>query len=114
MSQMGPKPGFETRNFAYLSKKFTEWDIDFDDVIIVSSFNRVGFQMCPSKIECEKALEDILGAQVIAMSILAAGYLKLPEAVDYIDELPNISGVVVGVSKEKHARETFRLLRKRF
>jgi hypothetical protein len=106
------QPGFETRNFAYLVRKFKDWDIDFREIMITTSFNRAGFQMNPSRIECEKALAEIGESSIIAMSILAAGYLKLPEAVNYIEGLPNLSGVVVGVSKERHARETFALLRR--
>jgi hypothetical protein len=37
---------------------------------------------------------------------LAAGYLMLEEAVDYIACLPNIKGVAIFASKEKHAVET--------
>jgi len=107
------QPGFETRNFAYLVRKFKEWDIDFRKVAIVTAFNRVGFQMNPSKIECEKALSTIPESNVTAMSILAAGYLKPPEAIDYIRTRPNLKGVVVGVSKEQHARKTFELLKER-
>ena len=107
------QPGFETRNFAYLVRKFKEWDIDFRKIAIVTAFNRVGFQMNPSKIECEKALGTIPESKVTAMSILAAGYLKPPEAIDYIRTLPNLKGVVIGVSKEQHARETFGLFKER-
>jgi len=109
----GIKPGFETRNFAYLVNKFKDWNIDFRDVVIATPFNAVGFQMNPSKEECEKALVDVEAPNIIAMSILAAGYLKLPEAIDYIKTLPNLNGLVVGVSREHHARETFKLLRER-
>lgn len=114
LSHRGVKPGFETRNFAYLVDKFKEWGIDFSEIELVSSFNKVGFQMNPSKLECEKALNQIPECDVVAMSILAAGYLSLPEAVQYIETLPNLKGVVVGVSKEKQASETFSLLRKKF
>jgi hypothetical protein len=110
MEKSGIRPGFETRNFAYLAGKFSEWNIDSSKVTLVSSFNKVGFQMGPSKIECEKALERVDGAEVIAMSILAAGYLKPADAIEYLASLQGISGVVVGVSKEHHATETFRLL----
>jgi hypothetical protein len=110
MLKKGMKPGFETRNFAYLVNKFREWGIDFKNVIIATPFNAVGFQMNPSREECEKALVDVGASSVIAMSILAAGYLKPPEAIDYIKNLPNLKGVVVGVSKEYHAHETFKLL----
>jgi hypothetical protein len=113
MEGMGIKPGFETRNFAFLVKKFIEWNIDFGNIVIASPFNKMGFQMNPSREECEKALAEITGSTVIAMSVLAAGYLKLPDVVEYVEGLNNISGVVVGVSKEKHANETFRVLKKK-
>lgn len=77
------------------------------------SAREVGFQMNPSKEECEKVLVDFPEPTVIAISILAAGYLSPLEAIDYIGTLPNVRGIVVGVSKEKHAYETFRLLRER-
>jgi len=112
MHQIKIKPGFETRNFAYLVKQFKEWNIDFSKIIIVAPFNKVGFQMNPSKIECEKKLENLHESNIIAMSILAAGYLNLPEATEYLQKLPNIGSVVVGVSKEYHALETFRFLNK--
>jgi hypothetical protein len=50
---------------------------------------------------------------VIALSILAAGYLKPLEAIDYIANLPNIKGVAVGVSKKDHGIGTFRLLKEK-
>ena len=114
VSKLGIKPGFETRNFAYLVRKFKEWNIDFSRIELVSSFNEVGFQMNPSKLICETALAGISDCNVIAMSILAAGYIKIPAAAEYIEGLPNIKGVVVGVSKEKHACETFSFLRDKF
>lgn len=105
------KPGFETRNFPYLVRKFEGWGIDFSTVVIAASFNPVGFQMCPSREACEEALRRIPETEVIAFSILAAGYAKPAEAAAYIAGLPALSGVAVGVSKEDHARETFRVLR---
>jgi len=114
MLELGIKPGFETRNFAYLVNKFREWSVDFREIIIASPFNKVGFQMNPSRTECEKALANLPEPNVIAMSILAAGYLKPPEAIKYMGSLPNLIGVVIGVSKEQHARETFRLLKNKF
>jgi len=113
MSKLRVTPGFNTSNFAYLVKKFREWRIDLHNITIAAPFNKVGFQMNPSRKECEKALADILEPTVVAISILAAGYLSPPEAIDYIASLPNMKGVAVGVSKEKHARETFRLLKEK-
>jgi hypothetical protein len=114
VAKIGVTPGFNTCNFAFLVSKFKEWHIDLSKTTIVAPFNKVGFQMIPSKEDCEKALGDIQGANVIAMSILAAGYLRPLEGIKYIATLPNIRGVAVGVSKEKQARETFRLLKERF
>ena len=105
------KAGFETRNFAYLVNKFKEWRIDFGEVIIAAPFNKVGFQMNPSKAVCEELLEVAADSEIIAISILAAGYLRPPETLDYLRCLRNISGIAIGVSKEPHARDTFNLFR---
>ena len=110
MLKLGVTPGFNTGNFAYLVNKFREWNIDLREITIAAPFNKVGFQMNPSRRECEKALAGNTEPILIAISILAAGYLNPLEAIDYIAALPNIKGVAVGVSKEKHARETFKLL----
>lgn len=105
-------PGFETRNFPYLVEKFTEWHINMNEITICASFNKIGFQMNPSKIECESALQKVSGAQIIAMSTLAAGYLNLSEAMLYLANLPKIAQVVVGVSTKRQASETFKLLQR--
>jgi uncharacterized protein (DUF486 family) len=104
------KPGFETRNFPYLIDKFVKWGIDLDKITLVAPFNKIGFQMSPSKIDCERALMSIPETEVVAMSILASGYLKLSEAIDYINSMPQLKGIVVGVSKGKHAYD-FRTLK---
>jgi len=113
MLKLGVTPGFNTGNFAYLVNKFREWNIDLRRITIAAPFNKVGFQMNPSRKECEKVLDSVSEPTVIAISILAAGYLSPSEAINYIATLPNIKGVAVGVSKEKHARETFRLLKEK-
>ena len=105
------KPGFETRNFPYLVKRFEEWGIDFRQVAIAAPFNAVGFQMCPSRQACEEALRRIPETEIIAFSILAAGYSKPREAAAYVAGLSAVTGVAVGVAKRDHAQETFRLLR---
>jgi hypothetical protein len=113
MTERHIKPGFETRNFPYLVRKFEEWGVDFSRVAIAAPFNAVGFQMCPSREACEEALRKTPNTEVLAFSILAAGYVKPPEAAKYVAGLPALTGVAVGVSREKHAVETFRLLRER-
>ncbi len=110
MTRRHIKPGFETRNFPFLVTKFEEWGIDFRQVALAAPFNAVGFQMCPSREASEEALRKTAGADVIAFSILAAGYVKPAEAAEYAAGLSDLHGVAVGVSKERHARETFRVL----
>ena len=100
-------PGFNTGNFAYLVKKFDEWEIDLSKVLILAPFNNVGFQMAPSIEVCEGALRTLPAPIVIAMSVLAAGFVKPKDAASYISGLPNIKGVAIGVSKQSHAQDTF-------
>jgi hypothetical protein len=113
VSKLNVQPGFETRNFAYLIKKFKSWNIDISKLSIATPFNRVGFQMNPTKEECESALSTISGCNLVAMSVLASGYLSLSEAVDYLTQLSNVKGVVIGVSNEFQARTTFNHLGER-
>lgn len=68
--------------------------------------------MCPSQQECVESLKHARDAEIIAMSVLAAGYLKPSEAIEYVSNLKGISGLVIGVSKEQQATETFRLFSK--
>ena len=110
----GITPGFNTCNFPYLVNKLRQWDQNLGKTVIAAPFNRIGFEMNPSKEECEKALVGMDTPATIAISVLASGYLKLPEAVDYLMTLPNIKGVAVGISKDKHALETFKFMRNRF
>ncbi len=100
-------PGFNTGNFVHLINKFKEWKIDLSKILILAPFNKVGFQMSPSIEECEDGLRLLPTPSVIAMSVFAAGYVSPKDAAEYISELPNIRGVAIGISKKKHAEETF-------
>ena len=104
------KPGFVTRNFARFVGFFQAHRLPLERIAIMTPFNKIGFQMNPSKNACESCLSELSGGQVIAISILAGGYLTLDEAVDYIRGLRKVSGVAVGVSSEGHAEETFKKL----
>jgi len=107
-------PGFNTRNFPFFVQKFKEWNIDTRNIIVATPFNKAGFQMNPSKQECEKTLADLSSPIVLAISILAAGYLKPSAAIEYLTDLPNLKGIVAGVSTEQQARTTFTLLNESF
>ena len=113
LSRIGIVPGFHTRNFPYLVRKFNEWSIDLDHTVIATPFNKAGFQMNPSREECERTLSNLSSPVVLAISVLAGGYFKPSVAVDYIASLDNLRGVVAGVSTEQQARETFELFKER-
>lgn len=100
----GINVGIVTKNFPRLVSKLSEWDIN--PPYIMTSFNPIGFQMNPSRELCESALKDCK-SKVIAMSILAGGYMPLDEASNYLSSLPKIEDLVVGVSSIEHAQETF-------
>lgn len=111
--KIGLTPGFNTCNFVRLLSKLEDLETSPGNVTIASPFNKVGFQMSPSKRECEQALKSLSAPTLIPISILAAGYLRPLEAIEYIATLPNIKGVVAGVSKNAQASETFRLMREK-
>jgi len=101
--------GLCTKNFPFLVGKLEEWDLKFSS--IMTSFNKAGYLMNPSKQECETCLERYNG-DVLAMNIFAGGYLGLDEATEYIFSQPKIRNIVVGVSSVEHAKQTFARLTK--
>jgi len=104
----GVTPAFGTMNFPALVSSFDEWG--FKKPLVMASFNKIGFQMNPSREECERSFKNY-DVDVLAMSTLAAGYLKPSEAYNYIFSLPNIKSIVVGISTKEHARETINIIR---
>jgi hypothetical protein len=106
------RAGLVTRNFPRLIQLLDDTGISYDKISLMTPFNKLGFQMNPSREACERSLAQKPGIDVIAMSILAAGLLNLREATEYIHGLENLRSVVVGVSSEEHAVRTFQTLRK--
>jgi len=100
------KSGLVTKNFPLLISKLNEWELKFPK--IMTSFNPIGFQMNPSRTECEKAILDYEG-EIIAMSVLAGGFLKIKDAHEYLSHIPQIKSVVIGVSSSEHAKNSFSL-----
>ena len=113
LNKRGIKPGFDTHNFPLLVEKFVKWGIDLRKITITTQFNSIGFGMCPSKEKYEEVLKKFPDSEVIAYGILASGYLKLPEAVEYIKKLPDLKGLAIGVSNENHSRESFKFIKER-
>ena len=107
---LGVIPGFVTRNFPRFVRFVSTASISVKDIVVMTPLNAIGFQMNPSKELCEKALVESDGMSIIAMSLLAAGYLPLEEAVNYLVRLPIRPSCVVGVSSEAQAIQTFQYL----
>ena len=105
--KFGLTPGFDTRNLPFLVRRFKEWGIDPTGFVIIAPFNSIGFQMSPSREDCENSLKELPNTVVFAFSLLAAGYLKPSQAVEYIKSLPSLNGVVFGVSSTEQAAKTF-------
>lgn len=96
--------GLITKNFPILAGHLIDWDLKFST--IMTSFNKAGFQMNPSMQSCENCLVNYNG-NIIAMSVLAGGYLSVQEAYQYILSQPKIRTVVIGLSSVDHAKNIF-------
>lgn len=98
--------GLVTKNFPKLVQTLEEWQIKLPPVM--SSFNSIGYQMNPSREDTEKYISK---TKVIAMNVLAGGYLKPQESFQYISKL-GIKLVVIGMSSKEHAQETIMAFKK--
>ena len=107
------KPGFVTYNFPRFIEFFEGKGFSLNGAVIMTPFNSLGYQMSPSRDACKATLSNLGEGHVIAMSIMAGGYLKLDEAIEYVLNLPNLTGVAVGVSSKEHAQTTFTRLSSR-
>lgn len=101
-------PAFCTKNLGKLMNLLNRAGVD--NPLIMASINKLGYQVNPSREAFEQTLREHR-LQLLAMSTLAAGYLKPKEAYEYLFALPNVASVVVGVSKKNHAQETFETIR---
>lgn len=104
-------PAFETRNFVSFLSMCREAKIDVQSIIAMTPCNALGFQMTPSATECENALRSAPEANVIAISLLAGGKSRIDDAIDYVESLPSVKSMAIGVSSIHHATETFMKLR---
>jgi hypothetical protein len=97
-------PAFCTKNLPKLMELLKQTQIE--NPLIMASVNKLGYQVNPSREEFEACLQENR-LRLLAMSTLASGYLRPREAYDYLYSLPQVESVVVGVSSQKHAIETF-------
>ncbi|MDW7680703.1 MAG: hypothetical protein SCK70_09075, partial [bacterium] len=102
-------PAFCTKNLPKLMKLFEKTTIK--NPLIMASINKLGYQVNPSREAFEECLRNN-ELQLLAMSTLAAGYLKPGDAYEYLFSLPEVDSVVVGLSSTNHAVETFSEIRR--
>jgi hypothetical protein len=102
-------PGLITQNMPYLVKKLKEWEID--EVVVCSSFNKIGYLMSPDIESYIKTANDNDPSkyQLMAMSTLASGAIPAIEAYDFINN-QKIQSVVFGASSKGHIEETVKLI----
>ncbi|MDG6908408.1 MAG: hypothetical protein JRN20_21770, partial [Nitrososphaerota archaeon] len=105
-SDMNVIPGFVTRNFPMFVDCAVRLGVNLDEIAIMTPFNKLGFQMTPNRKACEYVLRANT-LNVIAISVLASGQLRLSDAADYLETIGGIGSVVIGASSPSHARETF-------
>ena len=93
-------PGLITQNMPHLKMRFEEWGIK--DVVICSSYNKIGYLMSPDVDSYVKTSSDNnpVDYQLMAMSTLASGAIPAKEAYDFINH-QKIQSVVFGASSKK-------------
>lgn len=103
-------PGLITQNMPYLKSKLEDWGIE--EVVICSSFNKIGYLMSPGVEEYVEAASNNNPAkyQLMAMSTLASGAIIAKNAYDFINH-QNIQSVVFGASSKNHIDETVKLIK---
>jgi hypothetical protein len=98
--------GLVTKNLPVMVSSLEEWNLKYP--YIMTSFNKAGFQMNPSREACEDSLRKFNG-KIIAMSVFAGGYIRPQEAYNYITSLPKVNTAVIGMSSIEHAKNTLEI-----
>jgi hypothetical protein len=102
-------PGLITQNMPRLKERLETWGIK--NVVICSSFNKLGYLMSPDIHSYLDATENNNPSdyQLMAMSTLASGAIPAREAYSFINS-QKIQSVVFGASSRNHIKETVDLI----
>lgn len=103
-------PGFITQNMPRLKKTLESWGIN--EVVICTSFNKIGYLMSPDVDTYVRAASDndVSKYLLMAMSTLASGAIPASEAYSFINS-QKIQSVVFGSSSGKNIAETLSLIK---
>lgn len=92
------RPGFGSLNLPRLVKRLEAEGVE--DAAIMTSVNKMGFFMNPSRKECESVLENP-DLDIMGMSILASGAISAEEAFRYAVEFPAVKCLLFGASRDE-------------
>ena len=86
-------------------------EAEISDVVICSSYNKVGYLMSPDVDAYSRASSnnDPERFQLMAMSTMASGAIPAREAYEFING-EKVQSVVFGASSERNIRETVSLI----
>ena len=101
------QPAYGTLNFPQFSRFLEKCGVGSS--VIMTAINKKGFYMNPGLLEYENELRQT-GHTILAMATLASGSLKPQEAYEYLAQI-GVSNVVVGLSSQDHATETFNAIK---
>lgn len=101
-------PAYGTLNYSAFAKFLEEAGLS--ESLVMTAVNKKGFLMNPSR---NQVIEDIgkRSHTVLAMATLASGRLMPEEAYSFLADT-DVKNVVVGLSSQKHADETFSIIQK--
>jgi len=105
--EYGACPAFCTLSAGLTMSYFR--DIGMEAPAIMAPFNPAGFQMNPSRQRCEQLLQEY-PCHMVAMSVLAAGYVKPADAARYLSSLAGIDSIIFGASSPGHVTELSNVL----
>jgi hypothetical protein len=99
--------GFITMNMPLLLDVLER--LGFDNPIICSNINKIGFRMCGGTNLYEKTIAT-RRFRPVAMSVLASGSLQPREAIEYVARQNNIKSIVFGASSRANIKQTKQLI----
>ena len=93
------RAGFMTLNMPRMVQFLTSAGIKRP--LVCAAINKIGFQMNPDVAAYHRTLESA-DADIIAMSVMAAGMLRPREAFEYVSSLGGVKSLVYGASTDGH------------
>lgn len=107
-TQYNAIPGYGTLNYVAFANFLNKCGLN--ESLVMTAVNKNGFLMNPSRDKVTDAINENKHT-VLAMATLASGSIMPQEAYEYI-ATTQVRNVVVGLSSQKHADETFEIISK--